>query len=245
MRFATLLLPILAACQSALRVQPDAGLAEAGLIEQDQPLRSDSDAGLERKTTRKIDEDMIARVKSFPARPEFPGKFAVVRIAREHGIFRAESPTRKEMRPFEEALGRHPAVLSLDPVPGMLLPPTVDLISLRYAAARIGARYLIVYGSDARQDQGWTWAANLNWLLVPYFVIPSTEIYAAAASEAMVVDAHTNAIYFTANGFRESRTVYWSLAAREDSIQRTLEELGDGARRSMAEEIARKLGLLR
>jgi hypothetical protein len=235
-----------AACAGPMRVVPRASLEEAGFHSGDDVLRVQSDGGLDEKTSRKVDEDLIAKVRSFRSRPQFPGKFAVVRVAPAyHQGCRAESLTEKELRPFAAALQKNDAVSTLDPLPGMLLPPKVDLTALRYAAARIGARYLIVYASDTRHDQGWTWAANLNWLIVPYLVVPSTEVYAASACESVVVDVNTNAIYFTAHGFSDSRTIYWNLSAKESSIEREEQTLVEAAVDSMAQEISRKLDLLK
>lgn len=200
---------------------------------------------MKKKDGCKVDEDLIKRVRSFESRPEFPAKFAVVRVAQGSCGYQAQSPTQKELEPFSTALAGHDAVTSLDPIPGMFLPPKVDLVSLRYAAARIGARYLIVYVANTGHNRGWTWAANLNWLIVPYFVVPSTEVRAAAACEAVLVDVKTNAVYGAASGFKDSRTVYWNLAAKDDSIREECETLTRAALESMARDLARKLDRLK
>lgn len=141
---------------------------------------------------RVSEEDIRNALESAPPL-DGPPRVAIVEITGNgEGGFTPVPAAPEELEAFRVALGE--AAASVQAVPQMFLPRQADLPALRYAAARIGADALFIYGRGSNHETYFNGWSNLNWFILPIFVIPGKTVEVYAAAEGALVDVRTSRV---------------------------------------------------
>ncbi len=157
-----------------------------------EPLRGPG-VGIEKGSgaPRVTEEDILRALVEAPGLAG-PPRVAVVEIRRCGEGFAAESLTPEELEAFRKETGS--SVESARVVPRMFLPPRADLPSVRYAAARVGCDSVLVFGRGENSDTYFNEWSNLNWFILPIFVIPGKTVEVYAAAEGALIDVRTGRV---------------------------------------------------
>jgi len=135
----------------------------------------------------RVSEDDIRDALAEAPKLDGPPRVAIIEIQGDgNGHFSPVPVAPEELEAFREALGD--AAESVQAVPQMFLPRQADLPALRYAAARIGADSLFVFGRGSSNDTYFNGWSNLNWLIIPIFAVPGRTVEVYAAAEGTLID---------------------------------------------------------
>lgn len=186
----------LAGCASSSEVERP--VLDMGLVFQTESAKQDPafrgpGVGIEKPAgeTRVSEEDIQLALQA--AGPlEGPVRVAVVEIIPGYPGYRPTSVAPEHLDAFRAALGG--AVDSVQAVPQMFLPQNADLPALRYAAARIGANSLFVFGRGRNTGTYFNNWSHLNWLILPVFVVPGKTVEVYATAEGAFVDVATSRV---------------------------------------------------
>jgi hypothetical protein len=140
----------------------------------------------------KITEEHILEALREMGPLEGPVRIAVIEIRTEGGDYRPLSVEPGRLDAFRAAVGG--AADSVQTVPQMFLPQRADLPAMRYAAARIGANAVFIFGRGAESDTYYNGWSKLNWLILPIFVVPGKTVEVYAAAEGALVDVRTSRV---------------------------------------------------
>ncbi|HXX94212.1 MAG TPA: hypothetical protein VEN81_11305, partial [Planctomycetota bacterium] len=211
-------------CAMAPLHEPTASLS--GALQFEEPLPpprpvDDAGAGLEKKVLWdrvKIDEDLIAQLLSRREALAFPAKLAVVRLARDGSGYRPEALSSRELEGFQAAFRDDRRVSRVDTVSRFFLTRETDLQRLRYAAARTGCSMLFIYIQETTTARGWNSTANLNFLILPLFMVNGKTVKAETAMEGVLVGVGSNVAHVVVNSRSSKDRDLHNLASSEEAL---------------------------
>jgi hypothetical protein len=208
----------------------------------------DAGTGLERRVSGdkvQVTEEMIAKLLAQRDALVFPAKLAVVKITRDGGGYRPEALSSRELEAFQSKVRDDRRVSGVETVSSFFLTRETDLQRLRYAAARIGCSMLFIYMKDTTTAHGWNSTANLNFLIVPLFLVNGKTVKAETAMEGVLVGVGSNVAHLVSNSkVVRGRDVH-NLASSDDALQAVREEAEAQALLDVSQDLARKLSELK
>lgn len=250
-QFVALLAITTAGCTSSELLPARASMA--GAIKFEEPIGpakvvDDAGTGLERRVSGdrvQVTEEMIAKLLAQRDALVFPAKLAVVKIIRDGAGYRPEALTSHELGAFQSKFRDDRRVTGVETVSSFFLTRETDLQRLRYAAARIGCSMLFIYTKDTTTARGWNSTANLNFLILPVFIVSGKTVKAETAMEGVLVGVGSNVAHLVSNSkVTKDRDIY-NLASSDDALQAVRDEAEAQALLEVSQELARKLADLR
>ncbi|MBI2919803.1 MAG: hypothetical protein HYY18_01810 [Planctomycetes bacterium] len=191
-----LLCLVLAGCSyssDVARPVLDMGLNFQTETEKKDPAFRGPGVGIEKPSGEtKISEEDIQLALQAAGPLDGPVRVAVVEIVPGFPGYRPTSVAPEHLDAFRSALGG--TADSVQAVPQMFLPQNADLPALRYAAARIGANSLFVFGRGRNTGTYFNNWSHLNWLILPVFVVPGKTVEVYATAEGALVDVASSRV---------------------------------------------------
>jgi hypothetical protein len=207
----------------------------------------DAGAGLEKKVSGDrvyVTEEMIAKLLGEKHALAFPAKLAVVKISPQGSGYRPGPLTPQELAIVRARVQDDRRIEGVETVSSFFLTKETDLQRLRYAAARLGCSMLFVYMKDTTTLRGWNSTANLNFLIVPLFIVNGKTVKAETAMEGVLVGVETNVAHLASSArVSQSRDLY-NWASSDDALETLREEVESEALGQLSTELARKLSQL-
>ena len=208
----------------------------------------DAGAGLEKRVAGdrvQITEQLIAKLLTQKDALVFPAKLAVVKICRNGAGYRPEALSPEEVEVFRSAFREDPRVTGVETVSSFFLTRETDLQRLRYAAARTGCSMLFITMKDTSTARGWNSTANLNFLLLPFFVVNGKTVKAESAMEGVLVAVGSNVAHVVSGAKASDQRNLHNLASADTALDSLVDEVEGRALRETAQDLARRLADLK
>lgn len=217
---------------------------DVGLISQEDegvPTLRGPGMGIERNpASTRVSEDDIRNALAEAPKLNGPPRVAIIEIRGDgNGRFSPVPVAPEELEAFREALGD--AAESVQAVPQMFLPRQADLPALRYAAARIGADSLFVFGRGSSNDTYFNAWSNLNWLIIPIFAVPGRTVEVYAAAEGSLIDVLSSRVRAVTQSDKRLDTHIITVSSSERPLAELEREAGMETVKGLGAGLSREL----